>query len=185
MAQDRRELDRLMDLTSSGDDEAFGALAGAVQDRLFRFALAHGLRHDDAADAVQETLLRAYRGRTRWKVGGSASAWLYGIAMNVVRERRRRLGRWKSSGQAPDFDGLVAVCDDDAGADEENAEKLRQLARAMAKLAGRQREAVSCRYLQRMSVRETAQAMGCAEGTVKAAVHAALRNLRDSMAEKS
>ncbi len=186
MVRDRSELDGLMDLTSSGDDGAFGSLAGKVQDRLFRFALAHGLRHGDAADVVQETLLRAYQGRARWKIGGRVTAWLYGIAMNVVRERRRRLARRESPVPAPD--GLVAVCDDEAERPDEKIEKaedLHRLARSVAQLPERQREAVSCRYLLRMSVRQTAEMMGCAEGTVKAAVHAALANLRDFMAEES
>ena len=63
-----------------------------------------------------------------------------------------------------------------------DAEELAGLASALAALPPRQREAVACRYLRRMSVRETAATMGCAEGTVKAAVFAALRGLRKSMA---
>ena len=45
----------LMDIASSGDQAAFGQLALAVQDQLYRFGLAHGLHDADAADAVQET----------------------------------------------------------------------------------------------------------------------------------
>ena len=55
---------------STGDDRAFGILATKVQDDLFRFALAQGLRHADAAEACQETLLRAYRSRSTWRPDG-------------------------------------------------------------------------------------------------------------------
>ena len=51
----------------------------------------------------------------------------------------------------------------------------------MDALPDRQREAVACRYLRGMTVRETAQAMSVAEGTVKAAVFAALEGLRKAM----
>ena len=93
MRPDCTDSDRLMDRASSGDDEAFGPLASAWQDELFRLARAHGLGHADAAEAVQETFLRAYRIRRRWRRGARVWAWLAGIAMNVAREFRRKRAR--------------------------------------------------------------------------------------------
>ena len=165
-----------MDRASRGDDGAFAELAGWVQDDLFRFGLAHGLRRADAAEATQEALMRAYRQRRRWRRGGDAMAWLYGITMNVVREFRRK-GRQDAAGGL-DLDLLSG---ESPGADDAGAEALGHLAEAVASLPPRQREAVTCRYLRQMSVAETAAAMGCAEGTVKASVSAALRNLRSAI----
>ena len=54
---------------------------------------------------------------------------------------------------------------------------------AIQRLPPRQREAVACRYLRQMSIRRTAEAMGCAEGTVKSAVSAALERLRGILQE--
>ena len=51
----------------------------------------------------------------------------------------------------------------------------------MDRLPIRQREAVLLRYFEQLSVEETATAMGCAAGTVKALVFQALRNLRQSL----
>lgn len=163
-----------MRAASTGDDRAFGILATKVQDDLFRFALAQGLRHADAAEASQETLLRAYRSRSTWRPDGNVKTWLLGITMNVVRELRRRADRAASLGLEP---ALLA----DARSLTDDDDRMGRLAKALAKLPDRQREAVSCRYLRRMSVRETAAAMGCAEGTVKATVAAALANLREMM----
>jgi RNA polymerase sigma factor (sigma-70 family) len=179
MALDRARLNALMDQASSANDVAFGALASAVQDELFRLALALGLQREDAAEAVQEVLLRAYAGRTAWKVGSDALAWLCGFAVNVVREchrrARRRVRPRAPEGRGPD--GLLAggrtVAEDGFTADQ-----LQQLMEAVAELPPRQREAIACRYLRRMSIRETAVVMGCAEGTVKSAVAAALERLR-------
>jgi len=56
--------------------------------------------------------------------------------------------------------------------------EMAALVAAIESLPDRQREAVTLRFLQEMSVKDTAEAMGCAEGTVKAAVFAALGNLR-------
>jgi len=148
-----------------------------MQDALFRFGLSQGLCQADAAEAVQETFLRAYRARLQWRKGGDAVAWLYGVAMNVVREARRRTAR-----------RLIAdvdlVCLPDGKADSPDRRlSLEPLLNALDALPPRQREAVACRYIRQMSVRETAEAMGCAEGTVKAAAHAGLENLRKLLRE--
>ena len=100
-------------------------------------------------------------------------AWLLGIAMNVVRERRRKHrpgGSLQDTPAAAQREGLD--------------ERLGQLAEALEKLPARQREALICRFLQGMSVAETARAMGCAEGTVKATVFKAVANLRERMSRE-
>jgi len=102
--------------------------------------------------------------------------WLWGICMNVVREMRRRRG--SDPVQGLDLDVLTFRAD--AGPMGER--NLAGLFVAIERLPARQREAVTCRYLRRLSVRETAAVMGCAEGTVKATVAAALGNLRDAPA---
>jgi len=178
MAADRALVAAWMTQAAAGDDEAFGRLAGAVQDDLFRFALAHGLRRADAAEVTQETLMRAYRARRRWRTDGDAVNWLFGIAMNAVRELYRRAGRGAIAGLDP---SLLAGPSADPAGPAEDEEALTGLAEAIGRLPPRQREAVVCRYLRQLSVRDTAAAMGCAEGTVKAAIFAALGNLRKSM----
>jgi RNA polymerase sigma factor (sigma-70 family) len=55
----------------------------------------------------------------------------------------------------------------------------------LGSLPPRQRAAVVLRYLADLTIAETAAAMGCAEGTVKSAVHAALRQLRAGLSEES
>jgi RNA polymerase sigma factor (sigma-70 family) len=170
----------LMDRASAGDHDTFGLLASAVQDELFRLALAHGLRRDDAAEATQEALLRAYAGRGKWNRGGDAMAWLCGILVNVAREHQRR--QWPRGmvsddpgrHQKVDWGGPAANPDEVAG-----PEELRQLREAIDRLPPRQREAIACRYLRGMSLRQTAEVMGCAEGTVKSAASAALERLRE------
>ncbi len=174
MTPNRDQICQWMFQAASGNDAAFGCLAGAVQDTLYSFVLAHGLRRDDAAEATQETLLRAYRMRGQWRQGGDAMTWLYGIAMNVVREFRRKAR--KTAVQGLDLNGICAGRQ--LGQEKAGPLSLQDLQAAIERLPARQQEALVCRYLRRMSVRETAAVMGCAEGTVKAAVAAALQNLR-------
>lgn len=169
-----------MDRAARGDREAFGCLALAAQDRLFRFALAQGLYAADASEAVQETLLRVFARRSAWRPGADAQGWLLGFAMNVIREmRRRRRPR-----------GLDAELLQDAQAHpppepEADEVDLKELAEALEALPPRQREAVACRYLREMTGRQTAEAMGCAEGTVRATLTAAMHKLRQRMRRKT
>lgn len=104
-------------------------------------------------------------------------AWLCGIAINVAREMRRKRRPVQSG-----ID-LAALPSGDGSHDDSIADDgmLNGLASALGRLPDRQREAVVCRFLQDMSLAATAKAMGCAEGTVKAAVFAAMGNLRRIM----
>lgn len=193
MALDRHKMNALLQQASSPDDrglrdEAFGALAAGVQDELFRLCLANGLSQDDAIEATQETFLRAYRRIATWQPGSDAMNWLCGIALNVVRERhrqeRRRHGEatlWVDN--PSESAGELSVY---ATGHEEpwEWEQLQQLRAAIEALPPRQREAVVCRYLRRMSIRDTAAAMGCAEGTIKSAVSAALEALREVLVRR-
>ena len=171
------EIDRLMDQASL-DDGAFGALSEALQDRLFRFALANGLNRTDAAEAVQETFLRAYRARKRWRKGGDVACWFYGITMNVVREMRRKDSRRAIGLDLHFFPDNASPPQDSLADSDDKTLRLQKLSAALRHLPPRQGEAIACRFLRRMSIAETAGVMGCAEGTVKAAVHAALESLR-------
>jgi RNA polymerase sigma-70 factor (ECF subfamily) len=176
----RARINRLMDRAAAGDLDAFAAVASDAQDELFRLALANGLSREDAAEATQEVFLRAYAGRGGWKPGSDAMAWLCGILLNVARElhrRRRQQQRLTVAGA-----GWTAAADlaqqPAASGDRWEPEALAPLMQAIQRLPPRQREVISCRYLRQMSIRQTAEAMRCAEGTVKSAVSAALEQLR-------
>jgi len=168
MALERSLADALMARAAGGERDAFAQLAELAGPVLYRFCQAHLPPHmrGEAEDARQECLLRAWRRRKSFRKGGAAMTWLLGIAMNVVRERRRR--RPMVSLEAADPPQAQAAGGDD---------RLELLAAAIEKLPPRQREAVTCRFLRGMSIAETAAVMGCAEGTVKAAVFKAIASL--------
>lgn len=171
MPWDNKQLTRWLDRSAAGEADSFAQLARAVQDELFRFALRRGLNDADAAEMVQETLSRAYSLQDRWR-GGNAAGWIVRIALNVLREQRRT--RRRHAGAAVDLDLLPS----EPAVDEE---PRRQLLAAMEQLPERQRQALSLRFLDGLSVRQTAEIMQCAEGTVKAAVFAAMSSLRKTL----
>ncbi|HVE99308.1 MAG TPA: SigE family RNA polymerase sigma factor [Mycobacteriales bacterium] len=153
-----------------GFEEFFAAHYGPV---LHAVGLATG-DPQRAEDMTQEAFARAYR---RWS-GVSAMerpvAWVYVVALNAARRsfRDERLAARADPG----------TVDREVEGDVTDAVTLRAL---LAELPPRQRAAVVLRYLADLSVAETADAMGCAEGTVKSAVHAALRHLRADLDEEA
>ena len=177
MSGQRMQANDLMERAVAGEAGAFEGLAQLTAESIHRFCLAHLPRHvrPAAEDARQECYLRAWRARRKYRSGRNATAWLMGIAMNVVREIRRK--RLPASG----MDGL----DLPARPEDPPDERLALLAPAVEQLPARQREAIICRFLQGMSVAETAHVMGCAEGTVKATVFKAISALGKSLGEQA
>jgi RNA polymerase sigma-70 factor (ECF subfamily) len=142
---------------------------------------------EEAEDAVQETFLRAWRGRDGLRSGPSARAWLYRIATNVCIDARRRRARPAGTGPAeipwlqpyPDalLDEVVAAGEgpDDAAVERETIELV--FLAALQLLPGRQRAALIARDVLGWSAEETA---GLLETSV-AAANSALQRARATM----
>ena len=122
-----------------------------------------------AEDMAQEGFARALR---RWHVVSVAdrpAAWVYVVAVREARRRQRKAAledgpRWDEGAHV---DVLADV----------------DLHAALDTLAPRQRMAVVLRLLADLSVADTARAMRCSEGTVKATLHKALARLRVELEE--
>ena len=88
--------ERLFAAHCGGDAEAFAALFRRYQEPLCRHL--DGMLHDraQAEDLVLETFVRVHRHRHRFRAETKLRPWIYTIARNLARNRRRRerLGRW-------------------------------------------------------------------------------------------
>lgn len=122
-----------------------------------------------AEEIAQEALARAWE---RWdRVGSmdSPEAWVFKTARNLARRRlsrrvaeRRVVALRADRRSTPDLADAVAV------------------RAAVSSLPERQRATLIARYFMELSVGETSELLGCAEGTVKAATHQAIKSLRES-----
>ena len=77
----------------AGDETAFGALAARHRRALHVHCYRMLASFDEAEDAVQETFLKAWRGRSGFDGGSQFRAWLYRIATNVCLDQLRKLAR--------------------------------------------------------------------------------------------
>lgn len=168
--------EEMIDAARRGDRAAQARLLTSLQDCWFRFCLSLLRDPDRAADATQETGLRFLKQIPHFRGDSQLRTWSLGIALNVVREAQRVRGV-----EVID-DAKETVAATPRAAHLTDAEEEREvLNRHLDALPERQRQAVVLRFFEELSVNETARAMNCAAGTVKATVHQALRALREKM----
>jgi RNA polymerase sigma-70 factor, ECF subfamily len=166
-----------------GDRDAQSRLLRELADPWFRFCLGLLGDPDDARDATQETALRVLRDLAKFRGQSSLSTWSMGIAINVTREMRRKrrpAGSYDEEQEPMATTMSIAGSPDEAAVGVETSDLLRS---TINDLPERQREAVLLRYFEELSLEQTADAMGCAVGTVKATVHQALRAMRTKLKE--
>ena len=85
-ADDMRALQR-------GEDNALDRLMTRWQVPLRSFLYRHSLNEADALDLAQETFVRVYQHRDRFRSGAKFSTWLFAIAFNLARDGARRRNR--------------------------------------------------------------------------------------------
>ena len=123
-----------------------------------------------AEDIVQEALALAWRKRSQYRPErGTTRSWLLALTADQARKARR---------------GHRAVFELPEQLPHPAQEPELDLRVAVTKLSGRQRLAVELHYFLGLPVAEVAQAMSCAEGTVKSTLSDARRRLRALLGEE-
>jgi RNA polymerase sigma-70 factor (ECF subfamily) len=86
--------DELVRLVQQGDSRGFDELVRRYQDKVFRLCFKILRNEDDAAEALQDAFLSAYRGLANFKAESTFSTWLYRVATNasLMKYRKRREG---------------------------------------------------------------------------------------------
>lgn len=181
-AEDEREL---VEHARRGDRDAAERLLLRHELLLFRVCRNLLPRDEDLEAAVQETMVRALRGLSRYGGQASFASWLAAIAVNLCRDRlrRRRLVSFVSLERSEDEDepGPLEVIPS-AGPDPERVAMGRQamgcVRREIARLPGRQREVFALRFFAGLDLESIAVALGVDVGTVKTHLHRAVQRVR-------
>ena len=166
-----------------------------VERRAFRIAQLALRSVEDAQDAVQEAMFQLAK-RYADRPSAEWHPLFYKILQSRIRDtQRRRMVRNKVlsffGGQKEDDDDAlpdpIASAPDRAGRDPSEqvaqADAMDALETALTRLPGRQREAFMLRILEGLDVEQTAQAMGCSEGSVKTHLSRAMHSLRETLGE--
>lgn len=164
-----------LDAFRRGDRALFRRLVDEHSPRLLAVASSYTGSLDEAHDAVQEVWIRAFQRRHQLHSAGALVGWLLTTCANVCRSEARRADT--RSRHVADAQGSRPSGPPPPNEPAERAALRADIAEAVAALPERQRDTVVLRILEDRSTRETAELLGCAEGTVKAALHHALKKL--------
>lgn len=150
-----------------GDPEAFSALFNRHRDRLWAVALRTTGDPEEAADALQDAAVSAFRAAAGFRSEAAVGTWLYRIVVNACVDRVRRQAarptvRYPDE-QSPAWQRAVRDPSDMV----ENRELRIVLEDALATLPLDQRAAVVAVDVEGLSMEEAAQALGVPTGTVK------------------
>jgi RNA polymerase sigma-70 factor, ECF subfamily len=162
----------LVDLAMAGDEEAFATLARSVGDRLL--AVAYRILRDLglAEDAVQQTLVTAWRELPRLRDRDRFDAWLNRLLVNACYAEARRARRWSAQIR-------VLPVDAAEGADDILTVSHRdQLDRGFRRLPPDQRAVFVFHHWLGLSLPEVAEQLGIPLGTAKSRLHYATATLR-------
>jgi len=166
----------------AGDPEAFGILFGRHRDRLWAVALRTTGDPEEAADALQDGLVSAFRRADSFRGDAAVTTWLHRIVVNACLDRMRRQ-KVRATRPLPDpadqaAGGWGVEAHDDAASHQHPAasdpadlvlaeEQRATVARALASIPAEQRAALVLVDMQGFSVQEAADVLGCPTGTVK------------------
>jgi RNA polymerase sigma-70 factor (ECF subfamily) len=166
----------LVDLAKEGDAEAFGQLYDHYMSGVFRFIYYRVGSQQVAEDLTSETFVRGLRAiqRFNWQ-GKDFGAWLTTIARNLVADHfkssRSRLEivtetipEGKTHAASPEHEVLALISNE-------------ILFEAVGSLPSEQRDCILMRFIQGLSIAQTAAALGRSEGAIKQLQLRAVRSL--------
>jgi RNA polymerase sigma-70 factor (ECF subfamily) len=176
----------LMEEIVRGSEPAFAALVNRYQARIINVVCRLISDRDRAQEIAQETFLRIFVHRQRYRPSGKFSTWLYTIAMNLAKNEIRR--RVRSRGLVS-LDKLLEATGDsgafvaDPGPGPERLYRRRdvegKVEAAIEKLPRKFREVIVLRDMQQLSYEEIGDILRIPGGTVRSRINRARLALKD------
>lgn len=168
-----RQIEELIGRAQKGEVEAFGKVYDLLVDRIYRFVLFKTGDVMVAQDITSETFMRGWRHLNKVE-HRNFRAYLFKIARNLVvdhyqqRKRTVRLpeGDWLADPKVNVERGFI------------KKQAIEELYKALSKLPKNYLEVVSLRFLEGLSVKETAAIIGKSSSAVRVIQHRAIKKLK-------
>lgn len=163
-----------------GESSAFGALYDYYQPMIYRFVLIKTGRREDAEDLTHQVFLSAWQNIKRYKnLGYPFSSWLYQIARNqIVDHYRSKKNDFSLDAIDPDIFIPSAATDP---IDVSQKMIIEKVLSAIRKLKPDYADVVMLRFVEDVSLRDTANALKKSEGAIKIMQHRAIKELRKTL----
>jgi len=187
-------VDEILAALQSGSavEEGFRRLLALYYQPLYQFFSNRGFSHEDCLDLTQETFLGIYTGIGSFRREAGFDTWLFRIATNAYRKRRRWRSAEKRAGEEVPLAGtdeaapgeVVPVSPLPRPADEAlSTERSRLLRGAIEKLPDQMRKCLALRVYRDLKYREIGVVMRLSTETVKAHLFQARRRLQEALGD--
>jgi len=173
---------QLLEAWRAGESAALDQLIRRYQRPVYRLLYRNLGNAADAEDFTQAAFLKVLDRLPGLRDDGAFRGWLFRIALNLCRNHRRHLLRWREVGPAP----LERQASREENLDTQLDARRRwqSVERGLARLPRLQREVVRLRLHAELPFKEIAQVLGSSEASCKVSYHHAVKKLRISLQER-
>ncbi len=166
----------------SGNQKAFDELMKRYERRIFGYLLRSVRNYEDAEELTLEVFFKAYRALNSWEPKAKFSTWLYTIASNLSIDYHRSKSR-KPVFMLEDEDVIekrLVATDISSNPEKylEDKERGRIIREAVDELSSKQKAVFMLTRYEGLQIKEVAETLGLAEGTVKIHLHRAMKKLQ-------
>ena len=152
----------------AGNPDAFGELFGRHRDRLWAVAVRTLGDPEEAADALQDAMVAAFKRADSFRGNSAVTTWLHRIVVNAALDRiRRRAARPAATGQYEQARDTLAACGQSLPDPSASSDTAIDVRTALQQLVPEQQAAVVLVDMLGYPVADAAQVLGVPQGTVK------------------
>jgi len=171
-----------------GNVIAFERLVQTYDRQVLSLALSMMHNEEDAKDIYQEVFIRVYRALPKFRMDSKFSTWLHRIVTNVCLTQRSRKKRHEHTSLDQENEGSRPLTETLAGRSSTDSKTMNteikiRVKEAMHALSPQQKLVFTMRHFEGHKLREIAERMNCAEGTVKKYLFTATARLREQLKE--
>lgn len=191
MSRSLKEQYLFLKLRTTRDPEVFGKLYDIYVDQIYRFIYFKVGRKEEAEDLTGDVFLKTwqYINEMGSEVIDNLRAFLYQTARNAVIDfyRSRDQREFVALPEEDDEKPTMEIVDEKQDLVEkiELASDLEEVKKALQKIREEYREVIILRFVEEMSVKETAEILGKSEGAVRVLLHRAVAALKEEAAQKN
>ena len=165
----------------AGRQDAFDELMRRYKHKINAYLLRSIRNHEDAEELTIEVFFKAYRALNSWQAQARFSTWLYKIAHNLSIDHHRAKSRkpvyYLDDEKINIQDAVATDLASNPASQIEETDRSRLIRAAVNRLSPNQKAVFLLTRYEGLQIKETAEVLGVAEGTVKIHLHRAMKKL--------
>jgi len=166
-----------------GRQDAFDVLMGRYKQKIYAYLLRSVKNYEDAEELTIEVFIKIYRALGTWQPRAKFTTWIYKIAHNLSIDHYRAKSRRTTAYFDDENSGIDEPTSMDRRSNPENEvlekDRHRLIGEAIEQLSPNQRSVFVMSRYDCLQIREIAEVLGMAEGTVKIHLHRAVKKLKN------